>query len=87
MYIELGSRRVVSVYEVMPYVSGGVLNNVLLRETHDGSLGAVVPEKGKGRYSIPNAIKRRLFFEAPGQDSSLQGRRQWNASHRGLRRF
>ena len=52
----------VPVYEVMKYAPNGVCDQVLLVESH-GKLLAVVPPRGRGRYSLPNAFRRTLYFQ------------------------
>ena len=74
--------RTVSVEDVMPYIDERILNSVPLQETRDGRLGVVLPEKGRGRYSLLNALKRAKFFGSATPASSLEERRRWNVNHR-----
>lgn len=57
----------VPVYEVIKYAPEGVCDRVSLAE-RGGTLLAVVPERGRGRYSLPNAWNRKAYFEAQMKD-------------------
>lgn len=68
--------RKVDVGSLRGRVPEGVLNRVIKG-------GGVVPEKGPGSFSVPNALRglAKTDQKGSGDPQTLQGRRQWNSNH------